>query len=115
MAEPTNSRSERASVMLMAQMWRAGGAAPEKHRVLNLSATGICISRPEGLAVPDSVTLLLGRADPAAAEVVWVRGGLAGLRFAEPIDMVAARAKVPTVTAPRTGWMADAVNPYLKS
>ncbi len=113
----TLSRATRTSVMLSADMFRAGRAGASLHRVTNISETGICIAQPGDLAIGSVVVVTIGRIEQVAADVVWVRSGLAGLRFQAPIDVAEARARRPAgyrSVAPSAGWLAALNDPYVK-
>jgi hypothetical protein len=107
-------RATRTSVMLSAHVFRAGQTASTRHRALNLSSSGLCIAQPDGLAPGDRLLVTLGQVDHAVAVVVWIRGGLAGLRFDAPIDVAAARLRRAdcVVAAPVAGWLAALPDPY---
>ncbi|MGA1798015.1 PilZ domain-containing protein [Sphingomonas sp. 4RDLI-65] len=111
------SRATRTSVMLSTELFRAGRAASSPHRVTNISETGICIAQPGDLIVGSVVVVTIGRIEQVVAEVVWVRSGLAGLRFQAPIDVAEARARRPAgyrSIAPSAGWLAALNDPYAK-
>ncbi len=109
------SRATRTSVMLKADVFRLNHSAAESHRVTNISETGICIVQPDGLVVGSVVIVAIGQVQSAPADVVWVRGGLAGLKFHTPIDVARARSRRGAdekVTPPAAGWLAELNNPY---
>lgn len=102
-------RTPRRSVMLSAHVFRQGATAPSVHRITNISETGICLAQ-DGEMRPDTVVVVsVGQAEPAAAEVKWVRDRLAGLAFHDPIDLAKARlrrtdGRLPAVAS---GWLTD--------
>ncbi|MGU3390180.1 PilZ domain-containing protein [Sphingomonas sp. M1A8_2b] len=109
------ARATRTSVMLSADVFRADRPGSTAHRITNISETGICIVQPAGLAPGNVVVLSIGRVEHLPADVVWVRAGLAGLRFHDPIDLALARTRrmaghvsVP----PSAGWLAALNDPY---
>ena len=109
------ARSPRTSVMLTTHVFTMGAAEPSTHRVINLSATGVCIAQPAGLQPDTIVAVSIGQIDHAAADIVWVRGGLAGLKFRRPIDLAAARtrrASGSVMAAPGAGWLGDLTDAY---
>ncbi len=111
------SRATRISVMLSADLFRVGKAGGSPHRVTNISETGICIAQPGDLEADSVVVVSIGRIEQVAADVVWVRSGLAGLRFHVPIDVAEARARRPAgyrSVAPSAGWLAALNDPYVK-
>lgn len=111
---PSSPRPARTSVMLRAEIFREGTRDATQHRVLNLSATGLCVAARDEFTPDSAVAVSIGQVEHAAADVVWVRAGKAGLRFREPLDVAAARrprvgdAALP----PAAGWMAELNSPY---
>ncbi|KQN31473.1 PilZ domain-containing protein [Sphingomonas sp. Leaf38] len=111
------SRATRTSVMLKADLFRLDRTDADSHRVTNISETGLCIVQPDGLAVGSVVVVAIGQVQSAAADVVWVRGGLAGLKFHKAIDVARARLRRgagDTVTPPAAGWLAALNDPYAR-
>jgi len=111
------SRATRTSVMLRADIFRLNRTGAESHRVTNISETGLCIVQADALEVGSAVVVAIGQIAPVAADVVWVRGGLAGLRFHKPIDVAQARLRRSAgdvVTPPAAGWLAELNDPYAK-
>ena len=105
-------RAPRSSVMLRAQI-AADGAPDTQHRVVNLSATGLCVTHADTLAEGMTVQVTVGAARPVAAEVIWAHAGLAGLRLAKPIDAAAARQRGgATGVVPSAGWVSRIDNAY---
>lgn len=101
-------RDPRSAVMLNAGIARPGTAAATRHRVLNISDTGLCVAAAGMFVLGDEVIVTVGQIDRAAAQVMWVRGGIAGLAFREPTDAATARRR-PAPVAPgpnRAGWLA---------
>jgi hypothetical protein len=99
-------RAPRSSVMLRAQIVADEGTPPTQHRVVNLSATGPCVTHADALAEGRTVQVTVGAAMPVAAEVIWAHAGLAGLRLAGPIDAAAARQRSgATGVVPSAGWV----------
>lgn len=95
----------RAAVYLMAQVAGATDLPPGRYVVRNLSATGACIAAERGIEQGQQLTVSLGLLDHVAAEVAWARGGLAGLRFLEPIDVAEARRRKPPEGSAHPGWI----------
>lgn len=107
-------REPRTSVMLSARVWKTGWDEPSVHRLINISANGACVARATSLVGGDVVTVQIGSMEAVAASVAWSRHGVAGLRFAEPIDINAAR-RSRTDTSTTTiaaGWFADRPDAY---
>ncbi len=103
--------------MLSAELFRAGTPGSSTYRVTNISETGLCIARPGNLAVGSVVVVTIGRVEQVPADVIWVRTGLAGLRFHTPIDLAEARARRPAgyvSVAPSAGWLAALNDSYAK-
>ena len=111
------SRATRTSVMLSAEIFRVDRPGGSQHRVTNISETGLCIAQPGDLTVGSVVVVAIGRIEQVAADVVWTRTGLAGLRFQKPIDVAEARTRRPagaSKVAPSAGWLAALNDPYAK-
>ncbi|MDK2769492.1 MAG: PilZ domain-containing protein [Sphingomonas sp.] len=116
-------RQPRQQVMLSAEICGFGGGAPSKHRIKDLSVSGARIDRADGLRPGATVLVSVGVLKAVGATVIWVKDGVAGLRFAETIDPDAARSKAmiappkprPPVTIDRgatAGWIQDLHSPY---
>lgn len=97
------ARKKRESVFLTAHVRVFGGGEASTHRARNLSETGVCLDQAENLTPGKTVLIKIGLLDDVGATVVWSKKGLAGLRFAQPIDPAAAkrRPKPPHV---QQGW-----------
>ncbi len=103
--------------MLSADIFRADRAGGTSHRVTNISETGMCIVQSADLSVGSVVVIAVGRIEDVVADVVWVRAGLAGLRFHDPIDVALAKTRrlAGHVNAPPSaGWLAALNDPYHK-
>lgn len=116
--------------MLMAMVEQFGGKAATKHRVRDLSVSGIRIDNAAGLRPGTTILISVGALQAIGATVQWVRNGFAGIAFAELIDPVDAHKKAaiaPTVPAkpvtmetprvvppPTAGWIEELRNPYRK-
>lgn len=77
----------------------------------------MCIVQPSTLSADSVVVIAIGKIEHVAADVVWVRAGLAGLRFHEPIDLILARTRRSAghvTVPPSAGWMAALNDPYAK-
>jgi len=100
---PEQARKKRESVFLTAQLRFFGGGEASTHRARNLSETGVCLDQADNLTAGQTVLIKIGLLDDVGATVVWSEKGLAGLRFAQPIDPAAAkrRPKPPHV---EQGW-----------
>lgn len=119
-------RMPRQQVLLGAEICGFGGGQPTKHRIKDLSVSGARIDKADTLRPGATVLVSVGVLKAVGATVVWVKDGLAGLRFAETIDPDAARSKTivssASVPAPRkaiavdrgvsAGWIQDLNNPY---
>ena len=104
------TRESRASVLLMARI----DGRDQPYRVMNLSKRGLCVSNASELQAGEVVSVSIGLVEGVQAEVVWVRGDLAGLRFAKPIDQEAARKRPPNLQQlpPSVGWTTRIRNAY---
>ncbi|URW74917.1 PilZ domain-containing protein [Sphingomonas donggukensis] len=92
-APATLDREARVSVMLSAEVERFGVSSVSMHRVRNLSRHGACIDQAGRFVRGQTIVVTVGTVAALGASVVWVSGEQAGLRFAQPIDVDAARAK----------------------
>jgi hypothetical protein len=125
-------RKARQNVLLSAEISQFGGIAKTKHRIRDLSAGGARIDRAGSLRIGATILVSVGQLEEVGATVIWVRGDLAGLKFANVIDPDAARSKTivqakgppgiseqarsdPSGAAtPSAGWIADLSNAYRK-
>jgi len=101
--------------MLSADVFRVDQEGASQHRVTNISETGLCIAQAGDLVAGTVVVVAIGSVAPAAANVVWVRSGLAGLAFQKPIDVSEARrrrASGSTLRPPAAGWLTELNSPY---
>lgn len=96
-------REARESVFLSALVTRFGAAAPTRHRVRNLSASGACIDQADVLRQGQTIVVDVGQLAEVGATVRWVDGGLAGLQFAQQIRMDAAKTR-PKPAHVQQGW-----------
>ncbi len=102
--------------MLSATVFRLNRVG-EPHRVTNISETGLCIVQAGALDVGSVVVVTIGQVEQVPADIVWVRAGLAGLKFHTPIDVARARlrrAAGQAAAAPSAGWMAELNDPYAR-
>ncbi len=109
LSEP--AREKRNSVIVRAAVAFPGGL-PNERRVRNLSRSGACVEHAGELAAGATVQLQMGTITDLAAEVMWVTERLAGLRFAEPIDLDEARKPRGIGTTPKAGWIAEINDAY---
>lgn len=106
-------REPRSHVMLSARIWRDGWEEPSMHRLINISAHGACLGQATSLARDDVVIVQIGSMEPMEATVAWSRQGIAGLRFAEPIDVAQARrSRSGQASGVSAGWMAQINDAY---
>lgn len=109
------SRATRTSVMLSAMIFGLNRTAGEAHRVTNISETGLCVVQAGAIDEGSVVVVTIGQVEQAPADVVWVRAGLAGLKFHRPIDVQRARLRRvagQVLAAPAAGWLAELNDPY---
>ena len=111
MPDATPPRPARSSVILYADVARDGADAVAC-RVRNLSATGACVDNQAELAEGDRVIVAMGVITPVAADVVWAKPTLAGLRFDREVDLAAARTPRKTGKAASAGWIGGLDDPY---
>lgn len=104
-------REKRNSVIVRALVM-AVGIAPAERRVRNLSRSGACLEHDGTLKAGMTVLMQMGALQDLAAEVMWVTDRLAGVRFAQDVDLDAARKPRGVATVPRAGWIVDADDPY---
>ncbi len=63
------------------------------------------------------MVVTIGQVEQEPADVVWVRAGLAGLKFHSPIDVARARLRRVAgqpAAAPAAGWLAELNDPYAR-
>jgi hypothetical protein len=70
---------------------RFGQVGPTSHRVRSISECGVAVDGADSFTVGETVAVRVGDQIAAAATVRWVGNGAAGLAFAVPIDINAAR------------------------
>ena len=99
-------REPRESVFLSGLVTRFGQGAPTRHRIRNLSPRGACLDQAEPLRQGQTVLLDVGVLAEVGATVVWVKDGLAGLKFAHHIEIGAAKTR-PKPAHVTEGWGAD--------
>lgn len=99
-------RESRESVFLSGLVTGFGQSAPTRHRVRNLSPNGACIDGAGALKQGQTVLIDVGVLAEVGATVAWVDGGMAGLKFAHPIEIGAAKTR-PKPAHVEHGWGAD--------
>ncbi len=113
-------RAPRRNVMLSALVETFQGTS-SRHRVRDVSTGGARIDEATHLVARSTVLVTVGALEAVAATVVWVRPPLAGLKFAQPIDVDKATARTAlggahnvgaTAITPTAGWINDTRNPY---
>ena len=104
-------REKRNSVIVRAAVSIPGGIAVER-RVRNLSRSGACVEHDGDLSSGTTLTLHMGTLQNLPAEVVWATERLAGLRFAELIDLDEARKPRGIGVKPKAGWIAEINDAY---
>lgn len=108
---PDSTREKRNSVIVRAAVSVPGGV-PMERRVRNLSPSGACVEHDGDLRDGATVHLQMGTLGDLTAQVMWVSGRLAGLHFAEPIDLDEARKPRGIAVKPKAGWIADINDAY---
>jgi hypothetical protein len=97
-------RENRSRVIIRAVVHGPCGKEPER-RVRDLSSTGACVEQSGNLIAGDAILLDIGMLKGVAGKVVWVTEYLAGIAFAEPIDLAKARKPKPEVVTAASGWV----------
>lgn len=105
------AREKRNSVIVRALVEAPGGAAVER-RVRNLSRSGACVEHAGELRDGMTVTLQIGTVQDLRGQVMWITDRLAGLRFADTIDLEEARKPRGVGVRPRAGWIAEINDAY---
>jgi hypothetical protein len=108
---PNSIREKRNSVIVRAIVTTHDGRSSER-RVRNLSQQGACIEHEGELVAGMPVLLHMGSMHDLVGTVRWVGERLAGLRFAQDIDLDEARKPRGVGVKPRAGWMADINDAY---
>jgi len=98
------TRENHSRLIIRAVVHGPCGKEPER-RIRDLSATGACVEQSGNLIVGDDIQLDIGTLKGVAAKVVWVTEYLAGVSFAEPIDLASARKPKPEVVTAASGWV----------
>lgn len=104
-------REKRNSVIVRAAVSFPGGM-PVERRVRNLSPSGACVEHDGELHNGATIQLHMGSLTDLSAQVMWVTDRLAGLHFAEPIDLDEARKPRGIAVKPKAGWIADINDAY---
>lgn len=113
-------RAPRRNVMLSALIETFQGTS-SRHRVRDVSIGGARIDEAGSLVAGSTVLVTVGVLEAVAATVVWVRPPLAGLKFAQNIDVEKATARTALSGAsrpsgasitPTAGWINNTRNPY---
>lgn len=97
-------RENRSRVIIRAVVHGPCGREPAR-RVRDLSSTGACVDQSGNLMAGDDILLDIGMLKGVAARVVWVTEDLAGIAFAEPIDVAQARKAKPDMVPAASGWV----------
>ncbi|USU06484.1 PilZ domain-containing protein [Sphingomonadaceae bacterium OTU29LAMAA1] len=108
---PEPAREKRSSVIVRAIVHGTNGTQAER-RVRNLSRSGACIEHDGDLTNGTTVLLQMGALTDLPAVVVWVTERLAGLRFADAVDLEEARKPRGMGVKPKAGWMTDMNDAY---
>jgi hypothetical protein len=100
--------------LLRALVFAADAVVPSEHRVINVSETGACLAKVNNFLLDSIVAVTIGGVEHAAADIVWLEAGFAGLKFHSPIDLEVARSRrAPGKRhAPAAGWIASLSSPY---
>ena len=90
-------RAERHRVMLGALIERFGHGGATRHRVRDLSTTGVRVDQAERLQRGATVLVTVGSLAAVGATVIWVEQGAAGLRFAHPAQQVVLQEQIDAI------------------
>ena len=104
-------REARASVIIKALVRPPLGKESER-RVRNLTPAGACIDHAGDLAEGDGLSLDIGTLTDVAAKVIWTREAVAGVRFAEEIDLNQAKKSRGVGVSVASGWLAGLKDAY---
>lgn len=104
-------REVRSSVIVRAVVKTATGKEAER-RVRNLSPLGACLDHCGDLTPGDELQLDMGSLRNITAQVVWAREHVAGISFAEPVDLAAARRSRGQAVTVTSGWLAEIRDAY---
>jgi hypothetical protein len=104
-------RENRSRVIIRAVVHGPCGREPER-RIRDLSATGACVAQSGNLMAGDEVMLDIGPLKDVAGRVVWVTEYLAGIAFAEPIDLAKTQKPKAEVVTAASGWVSGFVDPW---
>ena len=73
-------------------MERFGGSEPTRHRVRDLSTSGVRIDQAIDIRSGATVLVTVGKLQAVRATVKWLKEGSAGLKFAQPVNPADTRA-----------------------
>jgi hypothetical protein len=104
-------RENRSRVIIRAIVHGPCGMEPER-RVRDLSATGACVEQSGNLIAGDRVSLDIGPMKDIAGRVVWTTEYLAGIAFAEPIEVARTQKHRSEVVTAASGWVSGFVDPW---
>jgi len=108
---PEPEREKRNTVIVRAIV-NAPGSSSVERRVRNLSRSGACLEHGGELKDGMVLAIQMGALHDLAGEVMWTTDKLAGVRFAENIDLDEARKPRGTGAVPKAGWMAEINDAY---
>lgn len=112
MDTPTESQREKRNSVIVRAAVSLPGCPPNERRIRNLSRSGACVEQDGSLRTGMTILLHMGTLHELAAEVVWVTDSLAGIRFAESIDLDEARKPRGVGLQAKAGWMAEMSHAY---
>lgn len=108
--EDAQWRERRSSVIIIARITTPDGRVTDR-RLRNLSCAGGRIDHAGELSPGMTVRVQIGAVPECSAEVVWAEARAAGLRFARPVELEAARqprSAVPPAIATAAHWQCAA-------
>jgi hypothetical protein len=110
MSNPLTPRDARTSVIIKALVRTSRGES--ERRVRNLSTAGACLDHSGDLVDGDELSLELGTLTNLPAKVIWTRDRIAGVRFAQAIDVHEAKQSRGVHVAVASGWLAELKDAY---
>ncbi|MCU6455016.1 PilZ domain-containing protein [Sphingomonas sp. A2-49] len=112
MQQPIDSTREKRNSVIVRAMVRAPGGTAVERRVRNLSRSGACVEHAGDLRDGMTVVLQIGTIQDLRGQVMWITDRLAGLSFAEAIDLEEARKPRGVGVRPQAGWIAEINDAY---
>ena len=112
MTTPPEPAREKRNTVIVRAVVNAPGSLQFERRVRNLSRSGACLEHGGELHEGMTIQMQMGTLRDLAGEVVWTTERLAGIRFAESIDLEEARKPRGVGAVPKAGWIAEINDAY---